>query len=158
QALQPHLREEGDLARKLQIAELLGRHGMRDGYPYAMEHLSEPHLLEQAVAALAAIREPKATGVLRDILKTSNDTGWNAVAIRALGALGDKEVVPQCLQIVQELKHPLAPAALVALGDLGEAKALPRVKEALASRNDRVALAGVRAAGKLLARPEIKAD
>src|SRR5262249_40662414 len=85
-------------------------------------------------------------------------TGWNAVAIRALGALGDKEVAPQCLQIVQELKHPLAPAALVALGDLGEAKALPRVKEALASRNDRVALAGVRAAGKLLARPQIKAD
>src|SRR5206468_1361889 len=98
-ALLPHLREESDLFRKLQIAEVLGRHGMRDGYPYAMEHLSEPGLLEQAVAALAAIREPKAAGVLRDILKTSNDTAWNAVAIRALGALGEKEVAGRCLEI-----------------------------------------------------------
>jgi HEAT repeat protein len=157
-ALLPHLREEADLFRKLQIAEVLGRHGLRDGYPYAMEHLSEPGLLEQAVAALAAIREPKAAGVLRDILKTSNDTAWNGVAIRALGALGEKDVAGQCLEIVQDLKHPLAPAALVALGDLGEARALPRVKEGLASRNERVALASARAAGKLLALPGVKGD
>src|SRR5262249_51496680 len=56
--LRPHLAEEGDLHRKLQIAEFLGRHKLRDGYPYAIEHMSEPHLREQAVAALAAIREP----------------------------------------------------------------------------------------------------
>src|SRR5262249_859781 len=52
-ALLPHLRGEADLLRKLQIAEFLGRHGIRDGYVYALEHLSEPHLLEQAVTTLA---------------------------------------------------------------------------------------------------------
>jgi HEAT repeat protein len=157
-ALQPHLKEEGDLHRKLQIAELLGRHGLGDGYPYAMEHLSEPHLVDQAVAALAAIRDPQTVPVLRDILKNSNDHGWNSVAIRALGALGEKEFAARFLEIVGDLKHPLAPAALVALGDLGEVKALPRVREGLASRNERVALASARAAQKLLAVPEVKEE
>ncbi len=158
EALRPHLKEEEDLHRKLVLAEFLGKHGLRDGYPYAMEHLSEPSLVEQAAAALAAIREPKAVPVLREILKTSNDTTWNSAAIRALGALGEKEFAPQFLEIVQNLKDPLAPAALIALGDMGEAKALPKVREGLASRNQQVAYASARAAGKLLALPGVKAD
>ena len=157
-AVQPHLKEEGDLHRKLILCEFLGKHGIRDGYPYAMEHLSEGGLIEPAVAALAAIRDPKAVPVLREILRTSNDTTWNSAAIRALGALGVKEFAPQFLEIVQDLKNPLAPAALVALGDLGEAKALPKVREGLASRNQQVAYASARAAGKLLALPGVKAD
>ena len=157
-ALLPHLKEEADLHRKLHIAEFLGRHGMREGYPYAMEHLSEPGLVEAAVSALAAIRDPKTVGVLRDILKTSNDTNWNSVAIRALGALGEKEMAAQLLEIVQDLKNPLTPAALIALGDLGEAKAIPKVREALASRNDYRKFAEVRVAAKLLKIPGIKAD
>lgn len=157
-ALQPHLSEEQDLYRKLQLAEFLGRHKLRDGYAYALEHMSEPALREQAVEALGAIREPKAVEALRKILKTSNDTNWNAAAIRALGRLGDKELTPQCLQITQDLKDPLAPAALIALGDLGEANALANVRAAFESRNDDVVTAGVRAAGKLLALPVVKAD
>jgi hypothetical protein len=157
-AVRPHLKEEGDLNRKLVLVQFLGKHGLRDGYPYAMEHLSEPGLTEQAVAALAALRDPRAVPVLRDILKTSNDTTWNSAAIRALGALGEKEFAAQFLGIVQDLKDPLAPAALLALGDLGEEKALPRVREALASRNERVAYAAAQAAGQLLALPGVKAD
>ena len=157
-AIQPHLKEEGDLHRKLVLCEFLGKHGIRDGYPYAMEHLSEGGLVEPAVAALAAIREPKAVPVLREILRTSNDTTWNSAAIRALGALGEKEFAGQFLEIVQDLKNPLAPAALVALGDLAEAKALPKVREGLGSRNQSVAYASARAAGKLLALPGVKAD
>ncbi len=153
-----HLKEETDLYRKLEIAEFLGRHGMRDGYPYAMEHLSEPGLVEEAVFALAAMRDPRAVPVLRDILKTSNDTSWNSVAIRALGALGEKEFAESFLEMVQDLKNPLAPAALVALGDLGEVKALPKVREGLASRNARIAFASARAAAKLLAVKDVKAD
>jgi HEAT repeat protein len=158
QALQPHLKEEANLHYKLLIAEFLGRHGIRDGYPYAMEHLSEPGLVEQAVAALAAIRDLQTVPVLRGILKTSNDKNWNSVAIRALGAFGEKEFAPQFLDIVQDLKNPLAPAALIALGDLGEVKALPKVREGLASRNDHIVYASARAAGKLLAVPGVKAD
>jgi HEAT repeat protein len=157
-AVQPHLKEEGDLHRKLVLCEFLGKHGIRDGYPYAMEHLSEGGLVEPAVAALAAIREPKAVPVLREILRTSNDTTWNSAAIRALGALGEKEFAGQFLEIVQDLKNPLAPAALVALGDLAEAKALPKVRDGLGSRNQSVAYASARAAGKLLALPGVKAD
>ena len=153
-----HLKEEADLYRKLRIAEFLGRHGMREGYPYAMEHLSEPGLVEEAVAALAAIRDPRTVPVLRDILKTSNDTTWNSVAIRALGALGEQEFAAQFLEIVQDLKNPLAPAALVALGDLGAVKALPKVREGLGSRNDRIAFASARAAAKLLLVNDLKTD
>jgi HEAT repeat protein len=158
EAVRPHLKEEEDLHRKLILAAFLGKHGLRDGYPYAMEHLSEPGLVEPAVTALAAMRDARAVPVLRDILKTSNDTTWNSAAIRALGALGEKEFSPQFLEIIQDLKNPLAPAALVALGDLGEAKALPKVREGLASRNAHVAHASARAAGKLLALPGVKAD
>jgi HEAT repeat protein len=157
-ALQPHLREEADLARKLQIAEFLGRHGIRDGYPYALEHMSEPGLLEEAVAALAAIHDARTVRELRDILRTSNNTAWNGAAIRALGALGEKDFAPQFLEIVQDLKRPLAPYALVALGALGEVKALPVVREALKSRNDHIVLAGIRAATKLVPLSDAKTD
>src|SRR5262249_1924837 len=118
----------------------------------------EPNLLEEAVAALAAIRDPRTVPALRDILQTSNNTAWNGVAIRVLGALGEKEFAPQFLEIVQDPKRPLAPYALVALGDLGEAKALARVREAIKSRNDHLAVAGIRAATKLVPLATEKTD
>ncbi len=93
-AVEPHLKEEENLHRKLVIAEFLGKHGIRDGYPYAMEHLSEGGLVEQAVRALAAIRDPQALPVLRDILKTSNDTTWNSAAIRRLGPWARRNMLP----------------------------------------------------------------
>ena len=80
--LWPHLAQESDLLRKLQIAAFLGRHGFRGGYPYAIEHMSVPQLQDAAVEALAAIREPKAVPELRKIWESSNDLGWNAAAIR----------------------------------------------------------------------------
>jgi HEAT repeat protein len=123
-ALQPHLLQETNLQRKIEIAEFLGRHGIRDGYPYAIEHMSEPYLREQAISALAAIREPGAVGELRKILETSNDVAWNSAAVRALGALGASDLAPQFLEMAQETGNPLGPSALIALGDLHEAKAL----------------------------------
>jgi HEAT repeat protein len=157
-AMRPHLKEELNLHRKLIIAAFLGRHGIRDGYPYAMEHVSEPGLTEAAVQALAAIRDPRAVPVLRQILKESNDTTWNSAAIRALGALGEKEFAPQFLEYIQDLKNPLAPAAIIALADLGEVKALPKIREGLSSRNEHLAYTCAHAAGKLLAIPGVKAD
>ena len=47
---------------------------------------------------------------------------------------------------------------MIALGDLGEPKALPIVREGLASRSDAVVVAAARAARKLLAAPEVRAD
>ena len=158
QALQPHLLEEADLLRKLELAEFLGRHGVRDGYPFAMEHMSERSLREQAVSALAAIREPRAVEELRRILQTSHDLPWNSAAVLALGRLGEKELAPRFLEMVQDLKNPMAPAALVALGDLKEVKIMDKVREGLNSRDSEVVAASARAAGKLLAVPEVKSE
>jgi hypothetical protein len=54
--LWPHLGEEVDLLRKLQLAGFLGRHGFRGGYPYAIEHMSAPQLQDAAIEARARCR------------------------------------------------------------------------------------------------------
>ena len=157
-ALQPHLSEERNLTGKLKMAEFLGRHGIRDGYPYAIEHMSEPYLREQAISALAAIREPRAAGELRKILTTSNDVAWKSAAVRGLGRLGVAELAPQFLEMARNAKNPLAPSALVALGDLHETKAVTTVRVGLASRNTELLIASARAAGSLAALPGVTAD
>ena len=144
-ALRSHLSEEGNLARKLEIADFLGRHGIRDGYPYAIEHISELYLREQAVAALAAIREPKAPGELHQILKSSNDLEWNRAAIRALGRLGEKAYSAQFLTFASDLHHPNCQASMLALADLGEVALLPILNEAFSSRNDEIVVTAARA-------------
>jgi HEAT repeat protein len=157
-ALRPHLREEMDLARKLQLAEFLGKHGIRDGYPYAIEHMSEPSLREQAISALGAMQDSRAEGELRKILETSNDVNWNAAAIRGLGKLGAVEFVPRFLEIARNPRDPLAASALIALGDLHEAKALEIARAGFLSRDPEIVTASARAAGKLLALGDMKAD
>lgn len=156
--LQPHLLQETNLYRKLEIAEFLGRHGIRDGYPYAIEHMSEPFLREQAISALAAIREPRAVGELRRILKTSNDVAWNSAAVRALGALGASDLAPQFLEMARNTGNPLGPSALIALGDLHEAKALEIARAGFASRDPERLAASARAAGNLVTLPRVSAD
>ena len=156
-ALQPHLAQEQNLHRKLRIAELLGRHGMRDGYPYAIEHASEPYLTDQAVAALVAMRDPRAADEAKKILETSNDPTWNRAAIRILGALGAKEFAPKFTALTADWKNPLAPSALIALADFGDPAALAKTNEALAARSDTIVIAAAAAARRLLARPDFPA-
>jgi HEAT repeat protein len=157
-ALQPHLSEERDLSVKLKVAEFLGRHGIRDGYPYAIEHMSEAYLREDAISALGAIHDPRAVPELRNILNTSNDVAWNSAAVRGLGRLGASDLAPQFLQIAQNAKSPLAPSALIALGDLHEASAIAAVRAGLSSRNTELLTASARAAGDLAALPGVTAD
>ena len=73
----------------------------RDGYAYAIEHMSEPNLREQAISALAEIREPRTVGELRKILEMSNDNAWNSAAVRALGALGASDFAPRFLEMAR---------------------------------------------------------
>jgi hypothetical protein len=153
-----HLAEESDLGRKLRLAGFVGRHGYRGGYPYAIEHLSDPNLLDVAVEALAAIREPRANSELRGIWQKSNDLAWSAAAIRALGRLGEPDIASRLLALAQDLKDPLTAPALIALGDLNEARAVPLVRAGLASRSDEVVIAATRAARRLLAKPGVQAD
>jgi HEAT repeat protein len=154
----PHLAEEGDLTRKLRLAEFIGRHGYRGGYPYAIEHLADPALRDVAVDALEAIREPKAIPELRAIWQRSNDLAWSAAAILALGRLGQSDIASRLLELAQELKDPLTAPALIALGDLKEPRALPLVRAGLVSRSDEVVIAAARAARKLLAVSGARAD
>jgi HEAT repeat protein len=156
--LRPHLGEEGDLARKLELAEFLGRHSLKSGYAYAIEHMSAPMLRDRAIDVLAAVREPRAIPELRKIWESSHDLAWDAAAIRALGRLGQADIAPRLLPIARDPKDPLAPSALMALGDLGRLEALPAVRDGLTSRSDEVVIAASRAANKLLAPPDVQAD
>jgi hypothetical protein len=157
-ALWPHRDEEADLSRRLRLIAFLGRHGFRDGYAQTIEHLSQPALRDDAVEALAAIGEPKAIPELRRIWQTSNDLAWNAAAIRALARLGQADIAPKLLALARTPGESLAPSALMGLGDLGSAEAVPIVNEALSSRSDELVIAACRAAAKLLARPDLKSD
>ena len=157
-ALWPHLDEEADLARKLELIAFLGRHGFRDGYAQAIEHLSQINLRDQAVEALGAIADPRAVPELRRIWQTSNDLAWNAAVIRALARLGQADITPKLLELARVPGDPLAPSALVGLGYLGSAEALPVVQEAIGSRSEALVIAAAQAAARLLARPDIKAE
>ncbi len=157
-ALWPHLEEEADLARKLDLIAFLGRHGFRDGYAQAIEHLSQINLRDQAVEALGAIADPRAVPELRRIWQTSNDLAWNAAVIRALARLGQADIAPKLLELARVPGDPLAPSALVGLGYLGSPEALPIVQEAIASRSEALVIAATQAATTLLARPAIKSE
>ena len=116
------------------------------------------NLRDQAVEALGAIADPRAVPELRRIWQTSNDLAWNAAAIRALARLGQADIAPSLLEISRRPGDPLAPSALIGLGDLGSSEAIPIVREALSSRSDELVIAAARAAAKLLARPAISSD
>jgi HEAT repeats len=157
-ALWPHLDEEADLSRKLQLIAFLGRHGFKEGYAQAIEHLSQINLRDQAVEALGAVADPRAVPELRRIWQTSNDLSWNAAVIRALARLGQRDITPKLLDLARVPGDPLAPSALVGLGYLGSPEALPIVQEAIGSRSEALVIAATEAAARLLARPELKSE
>lgn len=148
--LWPHLAEEGDLARKLRLAAFLGRHGYQGGYPFAIEHLSDPNLRDLAVDALGDIEHPDAIAELRRIYERSNDLSWNAAAMRGLARLGDNSFASAWLDIARDPSHPLAPAALRALADLKVEEAIPAINDALTARGDALVIAAARAAAVIL--------
>jgi HEAT repeat protein len=157
-AIWPHLDEEADLANKLRLIAFVGRHGFRDGYAQAIEHLSQAALRDQAVEALGAIGDPRAIPELRRIWQTSNDLTWNAAAILALARLGQADITPKLLDLAKVPGEPLAASALVGLGYLGSPEGLPVVLQALSSRSDELVIAAAQAAARLLKRPELKSD
>jgi HEAT repeat protein len=151
--LWPHLDEQINMTRKLQLIAFLGRHGFRDGGSQAIEHLSQVTLREGAVEALASLNDARAVPELRKIWASSNDLAWNAAAIRALARLGQDDIAPKLLAIARTPGDPLASSALLGLGDLGSPEAVPIVRQALNSRSDELVIAASRASVKLLGRP-----
>lgn len=149
-AVQPHLAEEADLGYKLTLAAFLGRHGFDNGYPYALEHMSDQRYLEAAVVAIAAIGKADSADQLLDVYRNSNDPDWKQAAVRALGLLGHEPFKDELTMLTRDLSHPLAPAALQARADLGDTQVLGLLPTALTSRNEAVVIAAARAAATLL--------
>ena len=114
QALRPHVPTGLNLARKLRYAAFLGRHGFDDGYPFAIEHLSERGYLEAALEAIAGIAKPGTAEQLLDIYSSSNDNGWKRAAVRGLGLLRHAAFADELVALTRDQKHPLAAAALLA--------------------------------------------
>jgi len=83
--------------------------------------MSSPILREQAISALAAIREPRAVSELRKFRMSKILLEQRGV--RALGALGASDFGPSSWKW-RETPETTRPSALIALGDLHEAKAL----------------------------------
>ena len=150
QALRRHMAEETDLAYKLRLAAFLGGHGFDDGYPYALEHMSDPRYLEAAVEALAAIKKSGTANRLLDIYRNSNDLGWKRAAVRALGLIGHMPFQDELIVLTSDPAHQLAPSALQARADMGDIKVIELLPAALSSHSEAVAIAGARAAARVL--------
>ena len=150
QALRPHMPDEIDLTYKLRLAAFLGSHGFDDGYPYALEHMSDPRYLEAAVEALSTIKKSGTADQLLDIYRNSNDLGWKRAAVRALGLLTHMAFQDELMILTRDQTHPLAPSALQARCDLGDVKVIELLPAALSSRSEAVAIAAAKTAAKVL--------
>jgi len=65
---------------------------------------------------------------------------------------------PKFLEMARNAKNPLAPSALIALGDLHDVRAVEIARAGFASRNTEILTASARAAGNLAALPGVRAD
>ena len=139
------------LASKLRTFALLGRHGSTDGYSFAVEYLALPDVRDAAIDAVVACKTPRTIDDLRAILRTSHDPAWNSAALRALARLGQTEISATLFELIDDLSNPQAPSALLALADLKDTLSLGKLGEAVLSRSDELALAGIAAARQLLA-------
>ena len=157
-ALRPHMPTELNLARKLRFAAFLGRHGFDDGYPFAIEHLSERRYLEAALEAIAGIAKPGTAEQLLDIYAGSNDSGWKRAAVRGLGLLRHAAFAGELVALTRDRKHPLAASALLARADLGDVDVIELLPVALESRSEALVIAGARAAARLLPKGDGRDD
>ena len=74
---------------------------------------------------MQASRSPRAELLDAQIGNASyNDVAWNSAAVRGLGRLGSVELTPKFLEMARNAKSPLAPSALIALGDLHDVRAV----------------------------------
>ncbi len=155
-ALQPHLAEESNLDYKLRISAFLGRHGIDDGYAYAIEHMSDPRYRDAAVSAIAAIDRPETAEQMLEIYRSSNDVGWRQAAIRALGLLRHAPFGDELRALTTDLGHPLAPAAIQARADLGDPRVVSVLPAAMRSRSQALVVAASRAAESLFSQDAVR--
>ncbi len=150
-AIRLRLKSEPDLRLKLRMAATLGRHGIADGYPFAIEHLADPGVTEYAAKALAAIGDQRANKQLREILETSHDQQWNAAAMHGLAVLRDPSVKQRLLDILGDRRHPQLAAVITAAQAFGDSEFIPALSPLVSSRNYNVASVSIQAIKELAA-------
>ncbi len=142
-AIRLRMKSEHDLRLKLRMASALGRHGIIDGYPFAIEHVADPGITQYAAEALAAIGDPRAGKQLHEILEQSNDAQWNAAALHALAVMGDASVKPRLVEILDDRRHSLLAAAITASRELGDKEMIAALVPLISSRNFTVASSSI---------------
>jgi len=99
----------------------------------------DPKVYEEAVNALAKIKDPASAPVLIKLLASPREKErW--VAVESLGGLRVKEAVPHLAAVIRnkEEKPPIREAALAALAKIRDPTALDTVAEALGDEDSRV--------------------
>lgn len=124
----------------------------------AIEHAADPGLTDAAMQAISAIREPRTTAELWNILNTSLDRAWNAAALAGLVALRDPQVKERLFEPLKNPHDPLLASAVSAAGELGDPDCLPLVAALIGSRNDQVVLAALSTIAKLAAPDNVGDD
>lgn len=137
------LRTEGELLLKLRLCRFLGRHGIRDGFPIALEHLSDGGYSIPAALALAALDDPRTEESLSQILEAQPSNRWRAAALTGLVAVNDAAAKEELLTILADDRHPLIVEATLAVGLSDDPSLLEPLAPLIKSRNRQIALTAI---------------
>ena len=157
-ALWPHLDEETDLSRKLQLIGFLGRHGFREGYSQAIEHLSQVALRASRSCARGSPRaesDSRAASDLGDqqrpLMERRRDSRTGSARPEGYHsqAAGDRQGSWRSSCSLGTHR-----SGRTSIG--GRAAACPRSR--LDSRSEEMTIAATRAAASLLAGSELKSE
>lgn len=150
-AIRLRLKSEPDLRLKLRMAEILGQHGIDDGYDFALEHLADPGVTPYAARALAAIGDERTAGNLWKILETSRDTQWSGAALQALAAMRDEKIAAKLTEILSDRRSRLLASALQAAQELSDPELIPAITPHVQSRNTQIVQLSISAVRHLAA-------
>ncbi len=125
QALADVLKSKASTAAKVWILRQLVFVGKADVVPVEAALLADhdPRLRETARAALEHNPAPAAATALRNALSTATEPAWQGALALALGARKDAASVPELGRLLGGKDPRAVGAALMALGDIGDAAA-----------------------------------
>lgn len=135
----------------------VGRMKSADAVPGVIANLRDGHrgLQRAALAALAAIGDPRAVAPLIELCDSYSFSLAGANPAEALGDIGDKRAVPTLIRL---LHHPHGEArvdAAEALGEIADTAAVGPLIALLDERNEKLVIAAVSALGSIGSRRAI---
>lgn len=150
-ALRSHLKTEADLTTKLRIAALLAEFGFDDGYALAIEHLADrTDVSLLAARVLGAIGAERTQKQLAPLLASDPDPHWFAAALAGLLAVDDPAARAALLRILEDDRHPIIVKAVEFAHLANDEAVAPPLVKLMESRNGALALAALRAQGRII--------